>query len=63
MKLRIPLLKISLGSNAELETHLSLSRDLSFINGSRFKEVYELNEQVGRLLSSYVSRLENADGE
>lgn len=63
MKLRIPLLKISLGSNAELETQLSLSRDLSLLNGSGFKEVYELNEQVGRLLSSYIRRLENADGE
>jgi four helix bundle protein len=53
-------LKISLGSNAELETQLSLSRDLNYINGSKFKEVYELNEEVGRLLSSYISRLENS---
>ena len=56
----IQFLKISLGSNAELETQLSLSRDLNYINGSKFKEVYELNEEVGRLLSSYVSRLETS---
>lgn len=53
-------LKISLGSNAELETQLSLSRDLNYIADNKFKEVYELNEEVGRLLSSYISRLENS---
>ena len=50
-------LKIALGSNAEIETQLSLSRDLGFIDGNKFKEVYELNEEVGRLLSSYISKL------
>jgi len=50
-------LKIALGSNAELETHLSLSRDLGFIDDNKFKELYEVNEEVGRLLSSYVSKL------
>ncbi|GAI14772.1 unnamed protein product [marine sediment metagenome] len=53
-------LKISLGSNSELETQLSLSRDLGFINGDEFKKVYELNEEVGRLLSSYVKKLEGS---
>ena len=56
----IQFLKISLGSNAELETQLSLSRDLNCINESKFVEVYELNEEVGRLLSSYISRLETS---
>jgi len=53
-------LKISLGSNSELETQLSLSRDLGFIDKDKFKELYELNEEVGRLLSSYISRLEGS---
>ncbi len=52
--------KVSLGSNTELETQLSLSRDLGFIENNKFKQVYELNEEVGRLLSSYISRLENS---
>ena len=53
----VQFLKISLGSNSELETQLSLSKDLGFIHNNKFNEVYELNEEVGRLLSSYVSRL------
>ena len=53
----VQFLKIALGSNAEVETQLSLSRDLGFIDGNKFKEVYELNEEVGRLLSSYTSKL------
>lgn len=53
-------LKISLASNSELETQLSLSRDLGFIGEEKFKKVYELNEQVGRLLSSYISKLEGS---
>ena len=50
-------LKISLGSNAELEAQLSLSRYLGFIDESKFKEIYELNEEVGRLLSSYIKEI------
>jgi len=53
-------LKISLGSNSELETQLSLSKDLGFIDEDEFKKVYELNEEVGRLLSSYISKLEGS---
>jgi len=53
-------LKISLGSNSELETQLSLSKDLGFINEDEFKKVYEMNEEVGRLLSSYISKLEGS---
>ena len=54
----VQFLKVSSGSNSELETQLSLSRDLGFIGEDEFKKVYELNEEVGRLLSSYVSKLE-----
>ena len=43
---------ISVPSN--LETQLSLSRDLNYIDESNFKKVYEMNEEVGRLLSSYI---------
>lgn len=56
----IQFLKISLGPKAELETQLSLSRDLGFTDETKFKQVHELNEQVGALLSSYVSRLGNS---
>ena len=36
----IQFLKISLGSNAELETQLSVSMDIGLIEGDKFKEVY-----------------------
>ena len=43
----VQFLKIGLGSNAELETELCLSRDLGFMEESKFKEIYALNEEVG----------------
>ena len=39
----IQFLKISLGSNAELETQLSLSMDIGLIEGDKFKEVCSEN--------------------
>jgi len=53
----VQFLQISLGSTAELETQLSLSKDIGYINTDQFKEIYELNEEVGKLLSSYISKL------
>jgi len=41
----VQFLKISLGSNSELETQLSLSKELSFIDEDKFKKVYELNDK------------------
>jgi len=54
----VQFLKISLASNSELETQFSLSRALGFIDEDEFRKVYELNEEAGRLLSSYISKLE-----
>jgi four helix bundle protein len=50
-------LKIALGSAAELETQLSLSRDLGFCDGNNFKDVYALNEEVIRLLKTCIKRI------
>lgn len=55
----IQFLKIALGSCAELETQLSLSKDLGFINGSNFNKVYSLNEEIIKLLKTYLNRLAN----
>ena len=41
----VQFLKISLGSNSELETQLSLSKELGFIDEDKFKKVYELNDK------------------
>ena len=50
-------LKIALGSSAELETQLSLSRDLGFCDIDDFNAVYQLNEEVIRLLKTYIKRI------
>ena len=53
----IQFLKIALGSCAELETQLSLSKDLGFCNADDFKIAYELNTEAIKLIKTYLSRL------
>jgi four helix bundle protein len=54
----IQFLKIALGSTAEVETQLSLSRDLDFCNEVDFHEIISLNKEVLKLLISYISSLQ-----
>jgi four helix bundle protein len=54
----IQFLKIALGSTAEVETQLSLSRDLGFCNDGEFQEILSLNKEVLKLLTSYISSLQ-----
>ena len=53
----VQFLKIALGSAAELETQLSLSMDLGFCSESDFNSIYALNQEVMKLLSTYISKL------
>lgn len=53
----VQFLKIALGSCAELETQLSLSKDLQFCGSDDFKRAYELNTEVIKLLKTYLSKL------
>ena len=55
----IQFLRISLGSSAELETLLSLSRDLGYCDIAEYKELYELNTEVLKLLNFYITKLTN----
>ena len=51
----VQFLKIALGSSAEVETLLPLSKELKFdsdING-----IYDLNTEVTKLLITYINRL------
>jgi four helix bundle protein len=50
-------LKIALGSAAELETQLSLSKDLGFIQDNEYEKVHHLLKEVLRLLTSYISKI------
>jgi four helix bundle protein len=53
----IQFLKIALGSAAELETQISISRDLRFCAEDVFNKVYNLNLEVIKLLRTYIKRL------
>lgn len=57
----VQFLKIALGSAAELETQLLLIRDLGFCDDNVFNHIYDLNEEVIRLLKTYVKRLSSRD--
>jgi len=50
-------LRIALGSCSELETLLSLSQDLKFIAESRSRDLYQLQEEVSRLLTGLITSL------
>ena len=47
-------LYISLGSSNELDTQLTISFELSFIDKEKYKEVEQLNHEVNKMLSSLV---------
>ena len=53
----IQFLKIALGSAAELETQLSLSKDLGFCDNNAFDQIYGLNQEVIKLLKTYIKRI------
>jgi len=53
----VQFLKIALGSSTELETQLSLSKDLGFCKILDFEKAYNLNQEVIRLLRTYISRM------
>ena len=55
----VQFLKIALGSAAELETQLSLSKDLGYCQTKDYQEPQALNEEVIKLLKSYTSRLKS----
>ena len=53
----IQFLYISLGSCSELETLLSLSRDLKMLDPDEFQNIYALQEEVSRLLTGLITSL------
>ena len=53
----IHFLKIALGSSAEVETLLSLSRDLGFCNVAEAARIGEVNLEVRKLLLRYLKKL------
>ena len=53
----IQFLYIAQGSCGELETLLSLSWDLSYINEENFAKLYKIQEDVSRLLRALINSL------
>ena len=51
-------LGVSLGSQAELETQIELSRRLGFLTSAEAREIKDLTAQVGRLLQGLIRALE-----
>nr|WP_302831409.1 four helix bundle protein [uncultured Bacteroides sp.] len=52
-------LYISLGSSNELDTQLTISFELSFIDKEKYKEVEQLNHEINKMLSSLIYRRKN----
>ena len=50
-------LKIALGSAAELETQVSISKDLGYCEEQDFERINLLIKEVLRLLTSYITRV------
>jgi four helix bundle protein len=50
-------LKIALGSAAELETQLSICKDLGYLNDNAVQKTVELCHEVVRLLKTYLHKI------
>lgn len=55
----IQFLYIAYGSCSELETLLSLSKDLKYIDNDGFSKLYEFQEEVSKLLNGLIKSLLN----
>jgi len=53
----VQFLKIASGSCAEIGTQLSLSVDIGFCSQEDIIEIQSLNNEVGKLLRTYINRL------
>ena len=59
----IQFLRIAQGSVSELETLISLSKDLRLIDEAIFNSLYLMQEEVSRLLSGLINSLSKPKGE
>jgi len=48
---------MSEGSLEETKYYLILSKDLNIIDGLIYNELYELAEEIGRLLNGFIKKL------
>lgn len=57
----VQFLKIALGSCAELETQLELSKEIGICDPSDFNKPYELNTEITKLLITYIKKMEGSN--
>lgn len=58
----VQFLKIAYGSCAELETQLSLSKDLGFVSEKeKFENIYILQEEVSKMLGAIICKIKNGE--
>lgn len=55
----IRFLNISLSSLFELQTQIEISKDLKYLNQSRYDVLFELSREVERMLSSFIRSLKS----
>ena len=53
----IQFLFISKGSAAEIQSHLYVALDLSYISQENFEEIYDRADKVSRMLSNFIKYL------
>jgi four helix bundle protein len=53
----VQFLRIALGSRAELETQLSLTKDLGYWDDSDCNKIYDLNLEVIKLITTYINKM------
>jgi four helix bundle protein len=55
----IQFLFIAKGSAAEIQSHLYVAFDLSYINQKNFEEIYDRADKVSRMLSNFIKYLKS----
>lgn len=59
LKEYIWMLYISHGSLSETEYHLLLAKDLKYLSNTKYQELFNLCEEVGRMLNGLIKSLSN----
>ena len=59
LKEYILMLHISHGSLAETEYHLLLAKDLKYLSGTKYQALFNLSEEIGRMLNGLIKSLSN----
>ena len=49
-------LRISLGSNNELQVHLEFSKDLNYISENEYNEISKENSEIGKMLNVAIQK-------